>query len=349
MRIGITKLINKRIAGVKVVPHHAMIQEFDDKFYTSFHCIVSGLDSIKARRWLNQKLLELAALKDGSDTEWDPMTCIPCINGGTEGFKGETRVIQAHQTPCFECLVELFPKDPFNFPMCTVAHTPRQPEHCIVYAMEQSWPDAFGKEKKWDGDNADDINWIMAAAETHAQKFGITGVTFKLTQGVVKRIIPAIASTNAVISACCANEVFKMVTNCHGRLNNFLNYSGDGGCNTNVIPNELNAACLVCGSSTITVHFERDATFQDFVNFIKEDQEKFSIITDPVMTWEDDTDKDCSFIYCSAKGFASFVEANLVKTLSELFGPDGGEFLLGTKGVHKFNRINLQWTEKQNK
>lgn len=139
------------------------------------------------------------------------MTCIPCVNGGTEGWKGETRVIQAHHTPCFECLVDLFPKEPFNFPMCTYAHTPRQPEHCIVYAMEKAWPDAFGQDKKWDGDNEADITWLMNAAIAHGDKFGLSGVTYKLTQGVVKRIIPAIASTNAVISASCANEAFKVL------------------------------------------------------------------------------------------------------------------------------------------
>ncbi len=88
---------------------------------------------------------------------------------------------------------------PVTFPICTIANTPRLPEHCIQWASTIQWP-LFFPDTKVDGDNPEHIQWIQDCATKRAQEFHISGVTYSLTQGVVKNIIPAIASTNAIIA-----------------------------------------------------------------------------------------------------------------------------------------------------
>lgn len=106
---------------------------------------------------------------------------------------------------------------PTAFPICTIANTPRLPEHCIEWASVLEWPRVHGgsyfrtiirdknadpafTDKKLDTDDPEHIGWLYTTALTRAKEFKIEGVTWSLTQGVVKNIIPAIASTNAIIA-----------------------------------------------------------------------------------------------------------------------------------------------------
>jgi ubiquitin-activating enzyme E1 C len=257
------EFINRRVPGVNVIPHFCKIQDKPLDFYSEFNIIVAGLDSIVARRWINCTLVTTVRRSGGSDEnpEWDQETIIPLIDGGTEGFKGQARVILPRITPCFECLLELFPKDPLNFPICTIANTPRQPEHCIQYVYLIQW-EKERPEEKVDGDDPNHIQWIYERSVARAKEFNISGVTYKLTQGVVKHIIPAIASTNAIISAACATEAFKIATQSNMYLKNYMMYSGTEGIYTSTLNYDKNIDCSVCGTAMRSLHVKEDITVE---------------------------------------------------------------------------------------
>ncbi|XP_074644580.1 NEDD8-activating enzyme E1 catalytic subunit-like [Tubulanus polymorphus] len=311
--------INKRIAGCNVTAHFAKIQDYDEDFYRQFHIVVCGLDSVVARRWINGMLLSLIQYENGV---LDQSTVIPMVDGGTEGFKGNARVILPGMTACVECTLDLYPPQ-VNFPLCTIANTPRLPEHCIEYVRIILWSkeNPFGDGIQIDGDDPSHIQWISEKSLDRANQYGITGVTYRLTQGVVKRIIPAVASTNAVIAAACASEVFKIATSCCLALNNYVNFNDTEGVYTYTFEAEKKEDCIACSQIPKTLIFSEDAKLKEVLEYL---QESFYQLKSPGVTTLINGKNRTLYIQ-TVKSIEEKTRENLRKSLKELGVVDGQE------------------------
>jgi len=303
--------VSKRVPGVNITPFFGKIQDKDEEYYRNFNIIIAGLDSIEARRFINALLINMVDID--SEGNIDPDTVIPLIDGGTEGFKGQARVIIPRITSCFECSLDSFPPQ-VNYPICTIANTPRLPEHCIEWARMLQWPIDW-PETKFDTDNVDHMKWMYEKACKRAEEFNIKGVTYRLTQGVVKNIIPAIASTNAIIAAAEANEAFKIATNASGYLNSYMMYNGVTGVYTYTFPYEKKETCPVCGTTEVTFDVPKDCKLEDFMNLLQQDS-RFQFTKPSVRT-------EGKSLYMQApKALQEATRKNLDKLLKDLVSGD---------------------------
>jgi ubiquitin-activating enzyme E1 C len=150
-----------------------------------------------------------------------------------------------------------------TFALCTIAETPRLPEHCIEYIYILKWKENFTRVV--DKDSVDDVNWIYKQALARAESFGIQGVTYSLTLGVIKNVIPAIASTNAIVAASTVLEGIKILTYCSKILKNYWMYMGHEGIYASITDYEKKENCIVCSVRIKTVKVNKEMLLKDFI------------------------------------------------------------------------------------
>lgn len=347
--IGLSKakcaveFVNNRVPGCEAIAHHCAIQDMDEGFYRQFHIVVCGLDSIVARRWLNGMLMSLLQYND--DGTLDQSSLIPLVDGGTEGFKGNARVILPGMSACIECTLDLYPPQ-VTFPLCTIANTPRLPEHCIEYVKVLQW----AKENPWgnttalDGDEPQHVAWVLEKAQERAMKHGITGVTYRLTQGVLKNIIPAVASTNAAIAAACATEVFKLASSCCVNMNNYMVLNIADGVYTYTFSADRRADCVACSNTTRTMELESAATLQTILTKLQEDPQY--LMKSPGITTIINGRNKTLYI-SSIKSIEERTRDNLRKKITDLGLYNGAELLVADVTTPNTITIKLKLTENE--
>ncbi|CCD63395.1 NEDD8-activating enzyme E1 catalytic subunit [Caenorhabditis elegans] len=324
--------VQQRVVGCQVTAHNCRIEDKGQEFYRKFSIIICGLDSIPARRWINGMLCDLVL--EMADGKPDENTIIPMIDGGTEGFKGNARVIYPKFTACIDCTLDLYPPQ-VNFPLCTIAHTPRLPEHCIEYIKVVVWPE----EKPFEGVSldADDpihVEWVLERASLRAEKYNIRGVDRRLTSGVLKRIIPAVASTNAVIAASCALEALKLATNIAKPIDNYLNFTQIHGAYTSVVSMMKDDNCLTCSGGRLPFEVSPSSTLESLIIRLSE---RFHLKHPTLAT---STRK----LYCISSFMPQFEQEskeNLHTSMKDLVS-DGEEILVSDEALSRALTLRIQ-------
>lgn len=296
------EFVMKRCKGVKITPHQFKIQSKRKEWYRNFDYIIAGLDNVAARMWLNETICDL--VKFDKDGNMDPESLIPYIDAGTEGLSGQTRLFLPYFNGgyCFNCVISgsFADENPgqVHAPLCTIASIPRTPEHCIQYAFLLVWPklkhfsscsdysfvddSSNSNESKVDSeggvpldkDNDQHMTWLYERALERAQEYKIDPLpTYVMTMQVIKNIIPAVASTNAIVSAVGSNEVFKLASCSSRSLDNWFFYNGSNTISTSTIKYKRNEDCAHCRRRCF-ISLPKDATMDDLKEILTDKIDK---------------------------------------------------------------------------
>jgi hypothetical protein len=113
-----------------------------------------------------------------------------------------------------------FPQNNQQTAHCTLAHRPRTQAHCVEWLkhIETDKPtllkELFGEQfQGFDPDQPLHLAFVHNASRIRAQQFKIKDDWTQYdTLGWFKNPVPALGTTNAVVSALIANEAFKFVS-----------------------------------------------------------------------------------------------------------------------------------------
>lgn len=316
------KYIKDRVKGrfehdIEINAHTCKIQTLDDEYYEKFDLVIGGLDNLEARFWLNRKLVSIASKTN---------KIIPYIDGGTTSWDGNIMVVFPSKTACYKCLDPA--PDKSNFQMCTLASNPRKPEHCVMYA-HSNWGDKtifdfFDNTDPFDVDNDEHLNTVLKAARLHAKNHNLDfNIDEKFARKVIKKTVPAIASTQAIIASWCCTEALKILTECapvfdnkvneKGLFHNQMNYYGNSdfkGINMEIMT-ILRVKCCEACSGAQTMIYDENETIENFMKRIAEEK----LLPSEVVSLMQDVEPKKKTI-CNKKLKMNL--KNLKKTFSEL-------------------------------
>ena len=144
----------------------------------------------------------------------------------------------------------------------------------------------------FDKDDEDTLDFVTATANLRAQIFGIDAKSKFDTKQMAGNIIPAIATTNAMVAGLCVLQAFKVLKGEYGRAKMiFL----DRGNMSGMALDRPNPSCHVCSAAMVRLHIDMTrATLQMVVDDILKTKlaygDDISILTEKGLIYDADFD-----------------------------------------------------------
>ncbi|KAG0638477.1 hypothetical protein HOY80DRAFT_1016377 [Tuber brumale] len=229
---------------VTITPFYGAIQDKNQDSYMQLKLVITPY-IIVTRKCVNATLADMM--------HNDNPECLNRLIDGGEGFQGQSSVILSALTSCYECYPDMLTPET-AVPLHTVPQIPRL-----------AWPHVFEgifsislRNKKLHNDDPERIKWVYEQGLRKARVFNISRVTCALTHDVIKNIIPAIASTNTIITSPCCNEMM---------------YISNRGVYTLALEHEKMDHCPVCGKLATDFNNDHEWQLEELVNKLKEQPE----------------------------------------------------------------------------
>jgi ubiquitin-activating enzyme E1 C len=150
-----------------------------------------------------------------------------------------------------------------------------------------------------------------------------------LTMGVIKNIIPAVASTNAIVSATCVGEAVKLLSFMSQNLNTYMMYMGSQGVYSHTFVYERKEDCCVCTSATRKITLTKTDTLNQLIQLLCEGDLR---LKEPSMT----SGSGNTLYMQKPPALEKATRKNLDKPVSSLISP-GEEITVTDPVLHSIN------------
>uniref|UniRef100_A0A1I7XNY6 ThiF domain-containing protein n=1 Tax=Heterorhabditis bacteriophora TaxID=37862 RepID=A0A1I7XNY6_HETBA len=232
-----TEAVKNLLPNVDITFDHASIfsEKFNLPFFEQFTLVMNALDNRAARNHVNRMCLAGR---------------IPLIESGSSGYLGQVSVILRDRTECYECVAK--PVQQKTFPGCTIRNTPSEHIHCTVWAKhlfkKKIWKNRVQVPMRHFPISMMLIRWLFLL---FSRVVLILYVCFFIDYIVAMagNIIPAIATTNAMVAGMMVIEALKVISGDMSKLRTVFitrNPNPRGKILVEQIPDKPHPKCFVC-------------------------------------------------------------------------------------------------------